>query len=449
MTTTTTAPEASEAPRGLPSLRGTGFGRLWASAAASNLADGVLFAGLPVLATFVTDSPFAIGAVTFAIMGPMAALALPSGVVADRADRRRLLVLGNLGRAIGLLAALVAVAIGELQLAVIYAAAVVGGSSEVLVDTTAQTATTAVVPRARWDAANARLVGTQLVGNNAVGAPIGSTLAAVGALAVLGAAAGGYALAAALVVGLRSAGRAGRTVVRTDEADPVGAADADAAGAAAPGAFERLRHDIGEGVRFLRGEAVLGRIAVTGAVLNLGNTAFGAVSVLIVTDRLGLPVAAYGLFGTVLALGGVVGSAGAERLLRRVDHATAMRGALAVMATSYGVLAVTRTAGVAGVALFTLGATAMAINVASRSLRQALTPSSLLGRVTASAAAITLVATPVGALVGGAVAELAGLAAIGFVTVGTQIAGLVVLRRVTPTTVAAARARAASEEEPS
>jgi MFS family permease len=126
---------------------GAGFRRLWVSAGASNLADGVLFAGLPVLATKVTDSPALIAGVAIALMGPMALLALPAGVVADRFDRRRVLVVANLARVVGIAAVLAAVLLGELHLAAIYAVAVIAGGSEILVDTTAQTAVPGLVDR--------------------------------------------------------------------------------------------------------------------------------------------------------------------------------------------------------------------------------------------------------------------------------------------------------------
>lgn len=395
------------------------FRRLWASAGASNLTDGVLLAGLPVLAVSLTTSPLAIAGVTVAVLGPMTLSALPAGAIADRGHHRRLLVLGNLARAVGLVGVLLAALGGAWGLAAVYLAAVVAGSTEVLVDTTAQTATTDLLPPERWDAANARLVGTQLVGNQAVGAPIGAAVAALGAGWLLGASAVGYLVAAALVwrvPGLR------RSAPRGPRAG--------------------LRREIAEGITFLRGVPVLARLAVAAAVANLGNTAFGAIAVLVVTERLGLPAAAFGLFGALLAVGGIVGALGAERWLRRVGYGRALRLDFAAAAAALAVIGLSRHVVVVAGAVAVLGATVMITNVAARSLRQVVTGPAVLGRVTATMAALALVATPIGGLLGGAVGELAGLSAACLVAAALQAGVVWLLRPVGPRAIAAARAAA-------
>src|SRR3954451_20863301 len=67
----------------------SGFARLWTASAASNLADGVLWVVVPLLATALTRSPALVAGVTLAQRLPWLLFALPAGALADRLDRRR------------------------------------------------------------------------------------------------------------------------------------------------------------------------------------------------------------------------------------------------------------------------------------------------------------------------------------------------------------------------
>jgi MFS family permease len=401
-------------------LRGA-FGRLWVSAGASNLADGILFAGLPVLATQVTDSPALIAGVAVALMLPMALLALPAGVIADRFDRRQVLVLGNVVRAVGIAVVLAAVLAGELGLAAIYAVAAIAGGSEILVDTTAQTAVPALVEVDGLESANAKLGGTQVVMNDAVGAPIGSFLAGMGAGLAFGLPVLLFAVAAVLLRRLPLPRAA--VVARTE---PL---------------LAGLRTDVREGARYLADHAVLRRLAIVNGFSNLGNTAFGAVFVVFVVGPLDLPARTYGWFLAALAAGGVVGSVVASRVLRALGHATTIKVATVVATAVYATAATTSRPWVMAGCATMLGGVSMVWNVGTRVLRQTLVPDALLGRVTATMALVALIATPVGGVLGGVVAEVFGVRAAGGVAVAANLLALGLLLPVTAVAVEAAKAR--------
>jgi predicted MFS family arabinose efflux permease len=398
------------------------FRRLWLSAGASNLADGVLFAGLPVLATQVTDSPGLIAGVAVALMLPMAVSALPAGVVADRLDRRQVLVVGNVVRVVGLGAVLAAVLAGELGLAAIYAVAAIAGGSEILVDTTAQTAVVELVERDDLARANAKLGGTQVVMNDAIGAPIGSFLAGMGAGAAFGVPVLLFALAAVV---LRRSPMT--TPVRAARTDPL---------------LTGLRLDVVEGMRHLTGQPVLRRLALANAVSNLGNTAFFAVFVVFVIGPLALPAATYGWFLAAVALGGLAGSIAANRIIGALGHATTIRIVAIGVVGIYGLASLTSSPAVMAGAVGMLGGASMIWNVTSRVLRQTLVPGALLGRVTATMALVALAAAPLGGIIGGLVAELAGIRAVGAVTVTTSLLAAALLLPVTTGAITEARAHA-------
>jgi MFS family permease len=398
-----------------------GFRRLWVSAGASNLADGILFAGLPVLATQVTDSPALIAGVAVALMLPMALLALPAGVIADRFDRRQVLVLGNVVRVGGIAAVLAAALAGELGLAAIYAVAAITGGSEILVDTTAQTAVPALVDTDGLETANARLGGTQVVMNDAIGAPVGSFLAGMGAGLAFGVPVLLFAVAAVLLRRLPL-----RRPVAVDRTGPL---------------LADLRDDVRRGARYLADHDVLRRLAIVNGFSNLGNTAFGAVFVVFVVGPLGLPARTYGWFLAALAVGGVAGSLVATRVLRTLGHASTVKVAAALSIAVYATVSTTSNPWVMAGCATVLGAVSMVWNVGTRVLRQTLVPDALLGRVTATMALVALIATPIGGVLGGLVAEVAGVRAAGGVAVAANVVAFLWLLPVTTAAVEAARRR--------
>ena len=78
---------------------GARYWKLWTSAGLSNLADGVMKVALPLVAIRYTDSPALIAGLSFAFTLPWLLFALTAGALADRFDRRRLMLVANTARA--------------------------------------------------------------------------------------------------------------------------------------------------------------------------------------------------------------------------------------------------------------------------------------------------------------------------------------------------------------
>src|SRR3954447_464671 len=89
---------------------GPGFTRLWSASALSNVADGVYVVVLPLLAATLTRSPALVAGIAMAERLPWLLFALPAGALADRLDRRRVMIGVQLRRlaVIGSLAVLTA-----------------------------------------------------------------------------------------------------------------------------------------------------------------------------------------------------------------------------------------------------------------------------------------------------------------------------------------------------
>jgi hypothetical protein len=145
---------------------GPGFARLWAATSTANLADGIVLVGFPLLAVELTRSPWQVSLVTTLATAPWLLVALPAGALADRHDRRRLLLTAMLLRVV-VLASLTALALtGAISLPVLYLGVVLLGVAEVIADTTSQSILPMLVSRDRLGAANGRIIAAQTVAND-------------------------------------------------------------------------------------------------------------------------------------------------------------------------------------------------------------------------------------------------------------------------------------------
>ncbi|MET0835086.1 MAG: MFS transporter, partial [Actinomycetota bacterium] len=117
---------------------GRNFHKALAASGFANLADGVMWVALPLLAVQLTRSPLLIAGVTVAARAPWLLLSLVAGALADRLDRRQTMIRVNLVRTVLLGGLALAVAADVASLAMLYAVAVLLGIAETLFDTSAQ-----------------------------------------------------------------------------------------------------------------------------------------------------------------------------------------------------------------------------------------------------------------------------------------------------------------------
>jgi MFS family permease len=337
---------------------------LLVASAASNLGDGVTVAAAPLLAASLTTDPRTLGAVGVALTLPWLLFALPSGAVADRADRRWLMASADLVRAgtIGLLA--VAVLAGRASIPVLLVVFFVTTSADTVFHNASQAALPMVVERDGLPRANARFQTVQIAGTTLVGPPLGGVLFAVAAAAPFAVDAASFLISGALLSTLRGRLRPERI------GDP-----------------STIWADIAE---------------VAGFVM----------LVLLAREELGLDARGYGLLLASFAVGGLGGAAVAERLRQRVEDAGSLVGSTAGMAGAWALLAATTRPVLAGLALAMYGYAAVWWNVVTASFRQAVVPERLQGRVNSAYRLASWGATSLGAAAGGVVAAALGLRAV-------------------------------------
>jgi MFS family permease len=363
---------------------GRAFWRFAAASGLSNVADGAFLVAVPLIALRLTREPLPISGLELAAGLPWLLFALVAGVIADRVDRRSLLIGANAARVV-LLGVLVAlVVLDRVQLWVLYTVALLMGVAEVLFDTTEQSLPPMLLAGRNLERANSRLQGVEVVSNYFVGPPLGGLLAAVSFTWAFGVPAVGYLLAGAVLITLPGRFRAERVGGRTT-----------------------VRADIAEGVRHLRRHPLLRRMAWFGAGLMTLYAAVGAVLPVwaVAPGPMGLSARGFGLFIASTAIGAVIASVSAERLIRRLGPARAMRMAMVAVAVNYAAPLAVNPFAVA--ALWLGGAYFVTVwNVVMISARQRLVPAHLFGRVNSVYRLASWGALPVGALLGGVIAQV-------------------------------------------
>ena len=366
---------------------GSNYWRLLTASAVSNLADGIVLTALPLLAITLTREPFLIGALTSLAFLPWLLFAIPSGALVDRMDRRRAMSSANLVRAAAVGGLVLAIAIDQVSLPLLYVVTFVLGIAETVYDSASRAMLPQVVRRDQLDRANGPLASAEIVTQAFLAAPIGSFLFAWLVIAPFAGGAIAYLLAALLILSIVGNLRPARDPEA--EAGPV-----------------TIRADIVEGLRWLRGHALLRGMAVIVGMIGATETMASSLLVLYVVDTLGVPESAFGAFLVSAGVGGLLGSLAASRVGAALGRVTAMVMASAFTAAATLGMGLTDNVWVGAVLFGVVALSISLFNVLIISLRQALIPERLFGRVQGAYRTLVWGLMPIGALIGGLVAGL-------------------------------------------
>jgi MFS family permease len=404
---------------------GAAFWKLWSSSALSNLADGVMKVALPLVAIRFTDSPTLIAGLAFAFALPWLLFALTAGALADRFDRRHLMLIANAARAafLAILSLITVLGVGSIW--TLYVAAVCIGVAETIYDTSSQSILPQVVGRSALSRANGRLSAAELTTNQFVGPPLGGLLVAAGAAVAFGVPVLLWVLAIGALLLLRGNFSTGHPRATT------------------------VRADIAEGLRFLWHNTLLRVLAIMVGVFNFAGNAVFTVLVLYAVgpdSAVKLTDPGYGLLLTASAAGSVAGSLIAERIENWLGRARALTLTILGSLLSLATPAFTADPWVIGSAFLIGGVTIAIWNVITVSLRQRITPPRLLGRLNSAYRLVAWGTMPLGAAVGGILAELLGLQPVFAIMGGLTLTLLIGMIWVTDKRMA--EAEAAAEVDP-
>lgn len=385
------------------------FRNLWLANAGSNLGDGLYQVALPLLALDLTRSPTLIAGVTIALTFAWPVFGLHAGSVVDRFDRRRILVVVSVLRAVVLVVLTTLILSDSLSIAAVYLAALVLGVGETLADTALTALVPAMVQPDRLEWANGRIVAGQTILNSFAGPPLAGALLAIGH-GVVTATAGALYGVAGLALGLVR-GSYGATAAAQPQ--------------------EPVNRRVTEGFRFLWRHALLRKLTLFTAAMNVWWAAWTSLFVVYAVEPgpMGLPAVGFGLILTAMAVGGLAGSMAADWLRRTIGTRNALALDLVGTVCLVGVPALTTDPVLVGLATFAAGFGGAVWVVIVSSVRQRLTPNALLGRAYSASRMISWGILPFGAALGGLGAELFGVPAVFGLGALVSIGLLVVFQR--------------------
>jgi len=370
-----------------PSRLGRSFRWLLASSWVTNLGDGITLAAGPLLVASQTHNPLAVAMAALLQRLPWLLFGLYAGVVADRLNRRTVVIVTGLARAAILLLLTASILAHRVDIAVVLVALFLYGVCETFGDTTTTTLLPMLVDKPDLGIANSRALTGVIVWNQLAGPPVGAALFAAGmALPFVGE-------SVCVLAGLVLISR-----VRL----PVHGAS---------GRHTRVRDDVREGWRWLWGHAAVRTLAITIFTFNITFGAAWSVLVLYARERLGMGALGFGLITTAMAAGGLLGTASYGWLERRVRLGVIMRGGLIIETLTHLALALTRWGWFALIVFVIFGAHTFIWGTTSTTVRQRAVPAGFQGRVSSVYLTGVVGGIVIGSALGGLVASVWGVAA--------------------------------------
>lgn len=386
------------------------FVKLWTGQTISNFGSGITGIALPLTAVLALSA----SAAQMGILGALDGLAvvifgLLAGALVDRVRRRPLLITSDLGRALLLGTIPLAALFGVLSMTQLYIVAALVGILTVFFNVADESYLPSLIPQEQLVEANSKLAMSDSLAEMSGPALAGPLVQLLGAPLAIAFDALSF-LASALGVGL----------IRTPE----------------PGSKLSAEHQQSawresiEGLRTLWQDSRLRALAISGGVFNFFGNFIGTLYILYIVRELHITAL---IVGFLVAAGGVsalVGTFIAGRVIRRIGLGLSIGG----MLTFYGLTGSLTVLAygpiyLAAAFLFAaqlIGDASVSIYfIAEVSLRQAIIPNELLGRVNASMQLVTRGALPVAAILAGILGGMIGLRpTIAIGVLGVIVAGL-------------------------
>jgi MFS family permease len=367
------------------------FLKLWSAETISQFGSQITGLALPLVAVITLDvSAFQVSALFVIETAPFLLISLPAGVWVDRLPRRPILVVGDLGRAVTLATIPVAYWLDALTIWQLYAVGLVVGIFTVFFDVAYQSYLPSLVERERLVEGNSKLEvsrsAAQLGGPAAAGvliqvlkAPVAIVFDAVS-----------FLFSALFVFAIRK--REEHVPTRAERKESV----------------STMRAELGEGLRWVFGNPYLRTISASTATFNFFSSMMFAILIVYLARSLEMSA---GLIGAVFAIGQfgyLLGALTANRISARIGVGpTIVTGAACGIAELLIPIApqdAHRAVPFIAVATVISSFGVVVYNVTQVSMRQAITPERLQGRMNSVIRFIVWGVMPLGQLTGGAIA---------------------------------------------
>jgi MFS family permease len=372
------------------------FVKLWTASTISLFGSQVSGIAIPAIAIITLNvSPFEAALLGFFEMLPFILFSLPAGVWVDRLRRRPILIAGDLGRAVALATIPIAYAAGVLTIWQLYLVGFVAGILTVFFDVADQSYLPSLLEADQLIEGNSKLqvsVSAAQIGGQGVG---GAIIGLVTAPFAVIADALSFLASAVLIF-----------LIRRPERAPERHTGAD-------GGRSSMRTDIGEGLRYVLGNRYLRNIAASTGYSNLFSSILFSIFLVYAFRTLGLSPLTIGIIGGLANLGFMGGAVIAGRVAARLGVGRAIVLSALVAGLSELLIPLAPESDIAipflFLAQFISGAMVVIYNVNQVSLRQAITPERMQGRMNATMRFIVWGTMPIGIIVGGILGSTIGL----------------------------------------
>ena len=367
----------------VPLRRNREFALLWIGQGVSSLGSQISLVAYPLLVLATTGSPARAGIVGFAAQAPIAALALPAGALADRVDRKRMMVASDAVRGLALGSVPVALAAGGIPYLLIVAVALLDGTGFVCTYVAERGAVRLLVAPEQLGEAVARNE-SRMFAAALAGPPLGGLLFGIGRALPFVADAVSYIAAAASKLLIRSPFQ--------EQRDP------------------RQRGHAREGVRWLWQRPFFRTCSLLFAFSNPLYTGMYLLMV-VLARRDGASATLVGVMLALAAGGGLIGALLAPAVARRLTPRAFLVGESLVLACAIPLLAVVHSPPLLGVIMGAAELITPVTNSVVVGLRVALAPDELQGRVQAASTMVSFSAGWAGPLAVGFLIQNAGATA--------------------------------------
>jgi MFS family permease len=369
---------------------------LWSAESVSQIGSQISLLALPLVAINLLDATtFQVGALTAVEMAPFVLVGLPAGAIVDRLPRRPVMVWSDIGRAVALASVPIAYGLDALTYGQLLVVVFVTGTLTVFFDVAYQSFLPSLVTRDQITDGNAKLEisrsGAQLAGP-ALG---GGLVQWLGAATAVAADAASFVASAIFLRGIKA--REPKPDVTVDEE------------------LSRLRalaREVREGLAYVLRHRVLHLIAGSTATANFFSSMMLSVFLLYAVRELGYSAGAVGLVFALGNAGTLLAAFVAGRLTRRIRLGPAIWFGMTIGQFGALLIPIAPTAYAlpfffVAWALWGFGGTLY--NIDQVSLRQAITPGRLQGRMNASMRFMVWGTMPFGSLAGGVLGSVFGL----------------------------------------
>ena len=378
------------------------FNLLLTASTFSNLADGIAGFAYPWLFSLLTRDPLLISIVSVLVNLPRLIFVLYAGVIADKFNRQKILIYTRLGQVFLTAIFIILIYINLdnipkvvqfdepqfdskfLIISAAYLLAFMFGLLEVTRDNAAQAFLPQIVSKDNLPKANGRLFGIEIVTNNFLGTPVGGFLIGLSLITPFIFDTLLMLVSVFFITGIKGKFERPEDINKDQNTSEM----------------------IKEGVEWLKNNTLLKRLAIYTGIANFFGSMQFPIMILFAQELIGLNAIQYSFLAYGAAIGGLVGSQVANKVNARLEESKTLLISVALFGIGMFAPYVTTNpfivAGSFGLSSFG----SVLWNVQAVSIRQALIPDNLLGRVNSVYRLLALGLNPIGAIFGGTIVKI-------------------------------------------